>query len=112
VHDEVGEEQAPLAGGEPVLDALALPGDGETAADLDARGAHGLQRTCNARERRCVRVRSMSTKVINCECGQVVRADSDDELVAKVESHVVRDHPELVGKLTRADVLAMAEDAP
>jgi hypothetical protein len=53
----------------------------------------------------------MSTKVINCECGQVVRADSDDELVAKVESHVVRDHPELVGKLTRADVLAMAEDA-
>lgn len=53
----------------------------------------------------------MSTKVINCECGQVVRADSDDELVAKVSDHVSRDHPELVGKLSRDDVLAMAEDA-
>lgn len=53
----------------------------------------------------------MSTKVINCECGQTVRADSDDELVAKVESHVQQDHPELVGKLSRGDVLAMAEQA-
>ena len=56
-------------------------------------------------------LRSMSTKVINCECGQVVRADNDDELVAKVSDHVGRDHPELVGKLSRDDVLAMAEDA-
>ena len=53
----------------------------------------------------------MSAKVINCECGEVVRADNDDELVAKVSSHVERDHPELVGKLGREDVLAMAEDA-
>ncbi len=53
----------------------------------------------------------MSTKVINCECGQIVRADSDDELVAKVDSHVRADHPELVGKLSRDDVLAMAEEA-
>ena len=27
-------------------------------------------------------------KVINCECGQAVRAESDDELVASVEEHV------------------------
>jgi hypothetical protein len=53
----------------------------------------------------------MSTKVINCECGQVVRADDDDQLVAKVSAHVERDHPELVGKLGRDDILAMAEDA-
>jgi len=52
----------------------------------------------------------MSTKVINCECGQVVRAEDDDELVAKVGAHVEQDHPELVGKLSREDVLAMAED--
>ena len=52
---------------------------------------------------------SMSTKIINCECGQTVRADTDDELVAKGEGHVRQDHPELVGKLTREDVLAMAE---
>ncbi len=47
--------------------------------------------------------------VINCECGQVVRGETDDELVTRVDEHVRRDHPELVGKLSREDVLAMAE---
>ena len=56
-------------------------------------------------------LRSMSAKVINCECGQTVRADTDDELVAKVDQHVRADHPELVGKLSRDDVLAMAEQS-
>lgn len=49
-------------------------------------------------------------KVINCECGQTVRAENDDELVSKVESHVGNDHPELVGKLSREDILGMAEE--
>jgi len=50
------------------------------------------------------------SKLINCECGQVVRGDTDDELVAAATEHVNRDHPELVGKLTRSDILAMAEE--
>lgn len=50
-------------------------------------------------------------KVINCECGETVRAETDDELVGKVERHVGESHPELVGKLSRDDVLAMAEEA-
>ncbi len=50
-------------------------------------------------------------KVINCECGEVVRADTDDDLVAKVERHVREAHPELVGKLGREDILGMAEEA-
>jgi predicted small metal-binding protein len=50
-------------------------------------------------------------KVVNCECGQVVRADTDDELVQNVEAHVAQHHPELVGKMTREDVLAMSEEA-
>jgi hypothetical protein len=50
------------------------------------------------------------SKVVNCECGQTVRAGSDDELVAQVETHVERDHPELVGKLSRDDILGMAEE--
>ncbi|MGH3004858.1 MAG: DUF1059 domain-containing protein [Gaiellaceae bacterium] len=49
-------------------------------------------------------------KVVNCECGQTVRAESDDDLVARVETHVQRDHPELVGKLSRDDILGMAEE--
>jgi predicted small metal-binding protein len=51
-------------------------------------------------------------KLINCECGQVVRGNTDDELVAGVVEHVNKDHPELVGKISREDILAMAEEAP
>jgi len=48
-------------------------------------------------------------KLINCECGQVVRGDDDEALVRAAEEHIQRDHPELVGKITREDLLAMAE---
>jgi predicted small metal-binding protein len=51
------------------------------------------------------------SKVINCECGEIVRAEGDDELVAKVQRHVADAHPELVGKMSREDVLAMGEEA-
>lgn len=49
-------------------------------------------------------------KLINCECGYVVRGDTDDELLAAAEAHINRDHPELVGKVSRDDLLAMAEE--
>jgi predicted small metal-binding protein len=49
-------------------------------------------------------------RVINCECGQTIRGDSDDELVAKATDHVNQNHPELVGKLSRGDLLGMAEE--
>jgi predicted small metal-binding protein len=51
------------------------------------------------------------TKVVNCECGEVVRADTDDELVQKVDRHVEEAHPELIGTMSREDVLARAEEA-
>lgn len=51
-------------------------------------------------------------KLIHCECGQVVRGNTDDELVKAAEQHIQKDHPDLVGKLQRADILAMAEEAP
>ena len=50
------------------------------------------------------------SKVITCECGETVAADTDDELVGKVERHVRASHPELVGTLSRADILGMAEE--
>jgi predicted small metal-binding protein len=49
-------------------------------------------------------------KIINCECGETIRANDDDELVQKVEQHVAQAHPELIGSMSRADALAMAED--
>jgi predicted small metal-binding protein len=50
-------------------------------------------------------------KLINCECGRVIRGETDEELLASAQEHVNRDHPELVGKISREDLLAMAEEA-
>ena len=50
-------------------------------------------------------------KLINCECGHVVRGETDDELIAAAEAHINGNHPELVGKVSRDDILAMAEEA-
>ncbi len=50
-------------------------------------------------------------KLINCECGYVVRGDTDDELIARAEQHMRSDHPEMVGKVSRDDLLSMAEEA-
>jgi predicted small metal-binding protein len=50
-------------------------------------------------------------KVVNCECGYTVRGEDDDEIVANVEEHVRQQHPEMVGQMSREQVLAMAEEA-
>ena len=49
------------------------------------------------------------TLVMTCECGEVARAETEDELVAAVERHVAEQHPDLVGTFSRGDILAMAE---
>jgi predicted small metal-binding protein len=50
-------------------------------------------------------------KIVNCECGEVVRGETDDELVENVTAHVRRDHPELADAMSRDDILAMSEEA-
>jgi hypothetical protein len=49
-------------------------------------------------------------KVINCQCGATLRGSSDDEIVAAAENHVQTEHPNLVGKMSREQILAMAEE--
>jgi predicted small metal-binding protein len=49
-------------------------------------------------------------KVINCECGFVVRGDSEDELVQNAKAHIGDAHPEMVGQVSDDDLLAMAEE--
>jgi predicted small metal-binding protein len=49
-------------------------------------------------------------KVIRCECGYVVRGDSDEELVNDAERHIQSDHPDLVGQISQEDLLAMKEE--
>lgn len=51
-------------------------------------------------------------KVFECERdGVVIRGEDDDDLVANVERHVEGAHPDLVGKLSRDQILAAAEEA-
>ena len=48
-------------------------------------------------------------KLVNCACGYSFQADSDDELWAKAQEHIGTAHPDLVGKVTREEILAQAE---
>ena len=48
---------------------------------------------------------------ITCVCGQVIEGKDDDELWVKAQAHVAADHPDLVGKVSRADILARAEES-
>ena len=52
----------------------------------------------------------MVAKVIHCECGYDVRGEDDQQLLDRAEQHVQQSHPDLVGKLTRDDLLEMAEE--
>ena len=46
---------------------------------------------------------------ILCMCGYVIQGDNDDELWKNAQGHMGVLHPELVGNVTREDLLAQAE---
>ena len=52
----------------------------------------------------------IAMKVVHCVCGTDVEAETDDELVAKVEQHVQERHPEMVGQTSREQILGMAHE--
>ena len=49
-------------------------------------------------------------KRINCVCGKVVEGKDDEELWQEAQTHLAADHPDLVGKVSREDILAQAEE--
>jgi predicted small metal-binding protein len=49
-------------------------------------------------------------KRIECVCGVVVEAEDDEELWEAAQAHLRSDHPDLVGKVSREDILAQAEE--
>jgi hypothetical protein len=50
-------------------------------------------------------------KVITCLCGFIGRGETADAAAVVIEAHMREDHPELAGKVSREDLLAMAEEA-
>jgi predicted small metal-binding protein len=54
---------------------------------------------------------ALMTQVVHCPCGTDVRGESDDDIVSAVEQHVQDEHPDMVGKMDRKQILEMAEQA-
>ena len=51
-------------------------------------------------------------KEFDCERdGVVIRGADEDELVANVDRHIREAHPDLVGKVSREDIVAAAKEA-
>jgi predicted small metal-binding protein len=47
---------------------------------------------------------------VDCPCGQTVRGEDEDELVTNVEAHIGADHPEMVGTMSREQIVGMAQN--
>jgi hypothetical protein len=50
-------------------------------------------------------------KQIICQCGYVGRGETAADAAHVIEAHMRTDHPQLVGEVTEADLVAMAEEA-
>jgi hypothetical protein len=50
-------------------------------------------------------------KVIRCQCGFLGRGETVEEAASAIEEHMRSDHPELVGEVSREDLIGMAEEA-
>lgn len=46
---------------------------------------------------------------ITCECGQIVRGETEHELVELTYDHLRSDHPQLADKVTREEIVALIE---
>ena len=46
---------------------------------------------------------------ITCECGEIVRGETEDELVELTRAHLRSDHPQLADTVTRDDIVALIE---
>ena len=46
---------------------------------------------------------------IVCECGYIVRGDTEDEVVDLTLEHLRSDHPQLAAQITRDEIVALIE---
>ncbi len=49
-------------------------------------------------------------KVINCQCGQTIRGETEDDVISQAEGHVRESHPDLVGTVTRDQLREWVEE--
>ena len=113
---EVREQHATLPAGEALLDAAAAELYHEAPAELHVGVVRALQPrsnlSANIRETagpdNSPRYQSMARQ-ITCECGQIVRGETEDELVDLTLEHLRSDHPQLADRITRDEIVALIE---
>ena len=49
-------------------------------------------------------------KLINCQCGRTIRAETDDGVIRQAEEHMRESHPDLVDTITREQILDWIEE--
>jgi len=49
-------------------------------------------------------------KQITCECGHVIRGETEEEVVTGAREHMRQDHPELLDKVSRDDLIGWIEE--
>ena len=122
IDGEVREQQAPLPAGQFALDPSTPYAGDEGPAELDprlaswwlpfghfAKLAPKASSDDRARKRANEKEATMAY-VITCDCGYVVRGETEEQLVEDLNRHVKEVHPDLVGSISEEDALAMAEE--
>ncbi len=51
-------------------------------------------------------------RIIACECGTIVRGDSDQQLLVAGRRHMESNHPAVAAQITDQDILALSEEEP
>jgi hypothetical protein len=51
-------------------------------------------------------------RVIVCECGTLVRGDTERELLSEGRRHMVANHPQIAEQITDGDLLALSQEEP
>ena len=54
------------------------------------------------------RTREPARTRLQCPCGEMIVAATEDELVEKAQAHLATAHPELAGEYSRDEILFMA----
>jgi hypothetical protein len=52
------------------------------------------------------------TRVIVCECGTVIRGQSERDLVAGAREHMQTNHPVIAAHVTDGELLALSHEEP
>ena len=51
-------------------------------------------------------------RVIVCECGTIVRGDTDRQLLAEGRRHMRANHPQVAEQITDDELLALSQEEP